>query len=124
MRDAEAARHTRLTVCHSQASTGTDPQPYFRVFNPTAQSEKSDVSGDYIRHWVPELAKLKGKGALKQRPTNYTADYDGSQPFMTRPRSCQRKNSPRLATRPRSSTTRRRACVPSLGTRSELFYVT
>lgn len=32
------------------ASTGTDPQPYFRIFNPTSQSEKSDETGDYIRH--------------------------------------------------------------------------
>lgn len=27
------------------ASTGTDPQPYFRVFNPYSQSEKADPSG-------------------------------------------------------------------------------
>lgn len=44
------------------ASTGTDPQPYFRVFNPTTQSEKSDPTGEYIKFWVPELKKLKGKG--------------------------------------------------------------
>lgn len=42
------------------ASTGTDPQPYFRIFNPLSQSEKCDPSGDYIRHWVPELANVKG----------------------------------------------------------------
>ncbi|KAG8727512.1 hypothetical protein FRC12_022451, partial [Ceratobasidium sp. 428] len=43
------------------ASTGTDPQPYFRIFNPYSQSEKADPSGDYIRHFVPELKDLKGK---------------------------------------------------------------
>ncbi|GAA5905644.1 hypothetical protein JCM8208_005793 [Rhodotorula glutinis] len=43
------------------ASTGCDPQPYFRIFNPASQSEKVDPDGEYIRHWVPELRKLKGK---------------------------------------------------------------
>ncbi|PWY97937.1 hypothetical protein BCV70DRAFT_165980 [Testicularia cyperi] len=43
------------------ASTGTDPQPYFRIFNPLSQSEKSDPNGDYIRHFVPELRNVKGK---------------------------------------------------------------
>jgi hypothetical protein len=43
------------------ASVGVDPQPYFRVFNPTLQSEKFDPQGEYIRKWVPELAKVEGK---------------------------------------------------------------
>jgi len=37
------------------AGTGTDAQPYFRIFNPTAQSEKFDPDGKYIRRWIPEL---------------------------------------------------------------------
>lgn len=43
------------------ASTGVDPQPYFRIFNPLLQSEKFDAEGDYIRKWVPELAEVEGK---------------------------------------------------------------
>ncbi|KAI9784205.1 MAG: hypothetical protein M1816_001027 [Peltula sp. TS41687] len=43
------------------ASTGVDPQPYFRIFNPILQSEKFDVNGDYIRKWVPELKDIQGK---------------------------------------------------------------
>jgi deoxyribodipyrimidine photo-lyase len=40
------------------ASTGTDPQPYFRVFNPILQGRRFDPSGAYVRRWVPELRGL------------------------------------------------------------------
>ena len=43
------------------ASTGVDPQPYFRIFNPILQSEKFDPEGVYIRKWVPELEGVGGK---------------------------------------------------------------
>jgi len=40
------------------ASTGSDAQPYFRVFNPVTQSERFDPEGAYIRRFVPELAAV------------------------------------------------------------------
>jgi deoxyribodipyrimidine photo-lyase len=40
------------------AGTGTDAQPYFRIFNPRLQSERFDPRGEYIRRWVPELARV------------------------------------------------------------------
>ncbi|WP_305817062.1 deoxyribodipyrimidine photo-lyase [Photobacterium leiognathi] len=43
------------------ASTGTDSQPYFRVFNPTLQGQRFDPKGDFIRTWVKELAKVPDK---------------------------------------------------------------
>ncbi|GAD99258.1 deoxyribodipyrimidine photo-lyase Phr1, putative [Paecilomyces variotii No. 5] len=42
------------------SSTGVDPQPYFRIFNPLRQSERFDPDGEYIRKWVPELRDIKG----------------------------------------------------------------
>ena len=42
------------------AGTGTDAAPYFRVFNPSSQSEKFDADGEYVRRWVPELADVTG----------------------------------------------------------------
>ena len=43
------------------ASTGTDSVPYFRVFNPTIQSEKFDPDGTFIMQYVPELKSIKSK---------------------------------------------------------------
>ncbi|KAA0892871.1 deoxyribodipyrimidine photo-lyase [Pusillimonas sp. ANT_WB101] len=43
------------------ASTGCDAQPYFRIFNPVAQSQKFDAQGDFIRRYVPEVAGLSNK---------------------------------------------------------------
>lgn len=43
------------------ASTGVDAVPYFRIFNPTRQSQRFDVNGDFIRRYLPELAGLDNK---------------------------------------------------------------
>jgi deoxyribodipyrimidine photo-lyase len=40
------------------ASTGTDAQPYFRVFNPMTQGERYDPDAEYIARFVPELADV------------------------------------------------------------------
>ncbi len=36
------------------AGCGADAAPYFRIFNPTSQQAKFDVTGDYVRHWAPD----------------------------------------------------------------------
>jgi deoxyribodipyrimidine photo-lyase len=43
------------------ASSGCDAQPYFRIFNPVAQSEKFDPDGRFIRRYLPQLAALPDK---------------------------------------------------------------
>ena len=40
------------------ASTGTDAQPYFRIFNPMTQGERYDPDAEYIAKYVPELRGL------------------------------------------------------------------
>lgn len=40
------------------AGCGADAAPYFRVFNPISQGEKFDPTGEYVRHWVPELKNV------------------------------------------------------------------
>jgi deoxyribodipyrimidine photo-lyase len=41
------------------ASSGCDAAPYFRVFNPTLQTEKFDPKLEYIKKWVPEFGTEK-----------------------------------------------------------------
>ncbi len=43
------------------AGSGADAAPYFRVFNPVRQGERFDKKGEYVRKWVPELARLHEK---------------------------------------------------------------
>ncbi len=40
------------------AGSGADAAPYFRIFAPVLQGEKFDPNGDYVRKYVPELARL------------------------------------------------------------------
>jgi deoxyribodipyrimidine photo-lyase len=40
------------------SSSGCDAQPYFRIFNPSRQSERFDAQGKFIRRYLPQLAKL------------------------------------------------------------------
>jgi deoxyribodipyrimidine photo-lyase len=58
------------------ASTGTDPQPYFRIFNPVSQGQRWDPEGDYVRRWVPELraapaASLHAPWTAQPAPADY-----------------------------------------------------
>lgn len=43
------------------ASVGTDAAPYFRIFNPTTQSERFDPKGEFIKTWLPQLEHLSAK---------------------------------------------------------------
>ena len=43
------------------AGCGADAQPYFRIFNPVTQGERFDPDGDYVRAWVPELARMPAR---------------------------------------------------------------
>ncbi len=47
------------------AGCGADAAPYYRIFNPMTQAERFDPDGQYIRKWVPEIAKLKTKWISK-----------------------------------------------------------
>jgi deoxyribodipyrimidine photo-lyase len=61
------------------ASTGTDAQPYFRVFNPRLQSERFDPQGKYIRRWVPELAHV---------PNDYIHEPSAMPPLVQQQAGC------------------------------------
>lgn len=61
------------------AGSGFDASPFFRVFNPVRQGRKFDPHGDYVRHWVPELAEVTGAKVHDipdnpgMRPSSYPA---------------------------------------------------
>lgn len=64
------------------ASTGVDPQPYFRIFNPFTQAKKFDPNCDYIRKYIPELEQIPNKEILGEEAINgyypHIVDYKKS----------------------------------------------
>ena len=53
------------------ASTGTDSQPYFRIFSPTLQMKRFDNNCDYIKKWIPELKDISNKIILNWETKQY-----------------------------------------------------
>jgi deoxyribodipyrimidine photo-lyase len=47
------------------AGSGSDSQPYFRIFNPWIQSKTHDPDGIYIKKWIPELVDVDNKDLHK-----------------------------------------------------------
>jgi deoxyribodipyrimidine photo-lyase len=58
------------------ASTGTDSQPYFRIFNPYTMTAKVDPEGTYIYTWVPELKDVKPRDFSKWDEERIRSKYD------------------------------------------------
>jgi deoxyribodipyrimidine photo-lyase len=50
------------------AGCGADAAPYFRIFNPAIQAAKFDAGGEYLRRWVPELARPRVDAAETYPP--------------------------------------------------------
>jgi deoxyribodipyrimidine photo-lyase len=62
------------------AGSGTDAQPFFRIFNPVLQGRKFDPDGAYVKRWIPELAGVAATPAdlhapwtLESPPPDYPA---------------------------------------------------
>ena len=61
------------------AGTGTDTRPN-RVLNPITQAKRYDPDGEFVRHWVPELAELEGTRI--HEPWKHGADLDYPAPIV------------------------------------------
>jgi deoxyribodipyrimidine photo-lyase len=57
------------------ASTGTDAQPYFRIFNPLAQGRRWDPEGRYVRRWISELRQVPDGNVHAPWEVDQTGDY-------------------------------------------------
>jgi len=75
LRDADLA--SNVHGWQWTAGCGTDAAPFYRVFNPIAQSLRFDPNGDYVRRYIPELRHLAGPDALEpwNQPTGYDHGY-------------------------------------------------
>lgn len=65
------------------ASTGTDAQPYFRIFNPWNQQKKFDPECTYIKQWIPELQDVPPKAIHAWYEEKHHSEYKTYPPPMT-----------------------------------------
>ncbi len=55
------------------AGTGTDAQPFFRIFNPVLQGRRFDPEAAYVKRWVPELARVDARAEDLHAPWTLAA---------------------------------------------------
>lgn len=66
---------------------GCDAAPYFRIFNPTLQSQKYDPDGSFIKKYCPELRTLSAKqihnpAEAKGLPLSFRLGVDYPRPIV------------------------------------------
>jgi deoxyribodipyrimidine photo-lyase len=64
------------------ASTGCDAQPYFRVFNPSLQSQRFDPEAQFIKQWVPELKNCLAKDIHNSEKSDLASSTDYPKPIV------------------------------------------
>ena len=74
-----------VVPCKCLPATGGELSEFIRIFNPILQGKRFDPEGDYVRHWVPELARVPAKWihepwkapdrALEEARVTLGADY-------------------------------------------------
>ncbi|VVU94411.1 FAD binding domain of DNA photolyase [seawater metagenome] len=66
------------------SGSGTDSQPYFRIFNVWTQAKKFDKECKYIKKWIPELEDLPCKDILNWDKSHslFNNDTDYPKPMV------------------------------------------
>ncbi len=72
------------------AGTGTDPQDYTRVFNPSLQQKRFDRDGRYVRRWLPELAELPDRFLPEPWAWEHAGSLDYPAPIVDHARERRR----------------------------------
>lgn len=79
------------------AGTGADTRPN-RMFNPTRQAQRYDPSGDYVRRWVPELARIEGPAVHEPWRLGILAPPDYPAPMVDHEEAVERFRAARAIT--------------------------
>lgn len=64
------------------SGSGTDSQPYFRIFNVWTQAKNFDPKCEYIKKWVPELEEIPSKDILNWDKCYKKYDIDYPSPMV------------------------------------------